>query len=305
LVERAVDDRDWMNERLSRLTVVPTDDKDKGSRNYLEQQHCMWIAELIYTSVNDDVRERLATHEEMHQNDGAVMWEIFMTEYGSAPQDALVVAEIMLRVKQLHLSEHSNDITQMTAYMRTQVRRILNSGNPVASHHFIKLFEHLIVVKQPEFACIIVTLYNEWRTRLGKGHKLGIMRLLNKIDADVRRINKNGTDLVSGEYSIVLAMKAQISDLKKQIIVNLSKTTTLEEQNFAFAAAQNRGESQNRNFNRNKGRNNGGANCKFPNWPKKEDKRACVIDGDSYMYCGECPNNRRWNKTHITDKHIQ
>jgi hypothetical protein len=39
LVERAVDDRDWMNERLSRLTVVPTDDEKEGYRDYLEQQH--------------------------------------------------------------------------------------------------------------------------------------------------------------------------------------------------------------------------------------------------------------------------
>jgi hypothetical protein len=92
----------------------------------------------------------------------------------------------MLRVEKLHLSEHSNDITHLPAYMRTQVRRILNYGNPVAPHHFINLFEQLIVVKQPEFEFIIVTLYNEWRTRSGEGHKLGIMRLLNKIDADAR-----------------------------------------------------------------------------------------------------------------------
>jgi hypothetical protein len=37
LVERAVDDRDWLNERLSKLTEVPTDDKDDGSRDYLKQ----------------------------------------------------------------------------------------------------------------------------------------------------------------------------------------------------------------------------------------------------------------------------
>jgi hypothetical protein len=103
----------------------------------------------------------------------------------------------------------------------------------------------------------------------------------------------------------VLAMKAQIADLKKQMVVNLAKTNTLEEQNFDFAAARHGGENhQNRDFNRNKGRNNGGAKRKFPNWPKKEDKQTCVIDGETYMYCGECPNNRCWNKTHMTDKHV-
>jgi hypothetical protein len=122
LVERAVDDREWMNERLNKLTVVPTSEKYEGSRDCLEQQHHMWISELIYASVNEDIREQLANHKEMYQNYCAVMWEIFITEYGSAPQDALVEAEIMLRVKRLHLSEHSNSITQLTAYMRTQVR---------------------------------------------------------------------------------------------------------------------------------------------------------------------------------------
>jgi hypothetical protein len=52
----------------------------------------MWIPELIYTSVNNNVRKRLANHEEMPQNDGAVMWVIFVTEYGGAPQGDLVEA---------------------------------------------------------------------------------------------------------------------------------------------------------------------------------------------------------------------
>jgi hypothetical protein len=129
LVETAVDDVcDWMNERIIILMMVPTDDEDEGSRDYLEKHHRMCIAELIYASMNNDVHEWLANHEEMHQHDVAVMWVIFMTEYGSAPQDALVEAEMMLRVEKLHLSEHSNDITQLTAYIWTQVRRILNSG---------------------------------------------------------------------------------------------------------------------------------------------------------------------------------
>jgi hypothetical protein len=196
LVERAVEDSLWLTERISKMEAAPNDDNDKGSQDFLEQQHRMWIAELIYASLNDDVRERLDNHEELHRNDGAVMWAIFMTEYGNAPQDALVEAEMMLRVEKLHLSEHSNDITQLTAYMRTQVRRILNSGNGVAPHHFINLFDQLIVVKHPEFANIIVTLYKEWRTRSGEGHNLGIMKLLNKIDLDVRCINKGGLDLV-------------------------------------------------------------------------------------------------------------
>jgi hypothetical protein len=128
LVKRAVDDRDWTTERLIRLMMVPTDDEDEGSRDYLEKHHRMCIATLIYMSVKNDVCEWLTNHEEMHQNDGAVMWVIFMTEYGVAPQDAIVEAEMMLRVEKLHLSEHIKDITQITAYIRTQVRIILNSG---------------------------------------------------------------------------------------------------------------------------------------------------------------------------------
>jgi hypothetical protein len=100
-------------------------------------------------------------------------------------------------------------------------------------------------------------------------------------------------------------MKAQIADLKKQMIVNLAKTTTLEEQNVVFAAARNGGENRNRDLNRNKERHNGVTKRKFANFPKKEDKKTCVIDGETYMYCGYCPNNRCCNKTHLTDKHIQ
>jgi hypothetical protein len=44
LVERAVDNRNWINERLSKVTVVPTSDEDEGSRDYLEPHHRMWVA---------------------------------------------------------------------------------------------------------------------------------------------------------------------------------------------------------------------------------------------------------------------
>jgi hypothetical protein len=80
LVDRAVEDSLWLTERISKLEEAPRDDSDKGPQDFLEQQHRMWIAELIYASVNNDVRERLANHEELHRNDGAVMWAIFMTE---------------------------------------------------------------------------------------------------------------------------------------------------------------------------------------------------------------------------------
>jgi hypothetical protein len=291
LVDRAVEDSLWLTERISKLEEAPSDDNDKGSQDFLEQQHRMWIAELIYASVNDEVRERLANHEELHRNDGAVMWEIFMTEYGNAPQDALVEAELMLRVEKLHLSEHSNGITQLTAYKRTQVRRILNSGNGVAPHHFINLFDQLIVVKHPEFANIIFTLYKEWRTRYGEGHNLGIMKLLNKIDLDVRRINKGGLDLVSSKDSTVLAMQAEMADLKKQLHANVARTDAINQQNVALIAARN--ETRNRDFsrdsNRNKGRSNGGNKRKFPNWPKKDKSRPAPSTAKLTSTVGNAP----------------
>jgi hypothetical protein len=119
-------------------------------------------------------------------------------------------------------------------------------------------------------------------------------------DADVRCINKSGTDLVSGKDYALIAMKAQIANLKKKMVVSLAKTTTLEEHNIAFDAARNADENRNRDFNRNKGISNGGTKRKFPDWKKKEDKQTCIIDGKTYMYRGE-----RWKKTRLTEKHIR
>jgi hypothetical protein len=67
--------------------------------------------------VNDDVRERLANHEETHDNDGVVMLAVLMQEFGSAPKYTLVEAEMNLRVEKLPLTEHGNDITKLTAYI--------------------------------------------------------------------------------------------------------------------------------------------------------------------------------------------
>jgi hypothetical protein len=91
---------------------------------------------------------------------------------------------------------------------------MINSGHNVAPHHYINLFDQLIFVKNPEFKNIIVTLYKEWRLNSGEGFQLG-MKLLNKVDGDVQRISKGGTEIISGDDTTVLAMQAQIDDLKK------------------------------------------------------------------------------------------
>jgi hypothetical protein len=44
---------------------------------------------------------------------------------------------------------------------------MINSGHNGAPHHYINLFDQLLVVKNPEFQNIIVTLYKEWRLNSG------------------------------------------------------------------------------------------------------------------------------------------
>jgi hypothetical protein len=95
---------------------------------------------------------------------------------------------------------------------------MINSGHNIAPHHYINLFDQMIVVKNPEFQNIILTLYREWRLNSGEGFQLGMLKLLNNIDGDVRRISKGGTHIVSGDDTTVLAMQAQIDALKKQVI---------------------------------------------------------------------------------------
>jgi hypothetical protein len=69
-----------------------------------------------------------------------------------------------------------------------------------------------------------VTLYKEWRLNSGEGFQLSMSKLLNNIDGDVRRISKGGTDIISGDDTPVLAMQAQIDDLKKQVLSNQTGT---------------------------------------------------------------------------------
>jgi hypothetical protein len=298
VVDRSGEWKDWISSEMAKLNRMPLVDSEAGSEYLMSQQHRMWIAELNYGSVNDDVRERLANHEETHDNDGVVMWAVLMQEFGSAPKDTLVEVEMNVRVEKLHLTEHGNDITKLTAYMRLHTRKMINSGHNVAPHHYINLFDQLIVVKNPEFQNIIVTLFKEWRLNSGEGFQLGMSKLLNKIDGDVRRISKGGTDIISGDDTAVLAMQAQIDDLKKQVLSN---------QTMALIASSSIPSSRPSSAQRGDRNRNGsnGIKHKFPNWPKKEEKQTCEVDGTTYMYCGECPRNRRWNTTHFTDKHVQ
>jgi hypothetical protein len=218
VVDRSVEWKDSIRSEMAELNRMSLVDSEAGSEYIMSQQHRMWIAELIYGSVNDDVRERLANHEETHDNDGVVIWAVLMQEFGGAPKDALVEAEMNLRVEKLHLTEHGNT-TKLTAYMRLRTRKMINSGHNVAPHHYINLFDQLIVVKNPEFQNIVVTLYKEWRLNSGEGFQLGMSKLKNKIDGDVRRISKGGTEIISGDDTTV-PMQAQIDDLKKQVLSN-------------------------------------------------------------------------------------
>jgi hypothetical protein len=249
-------------------------------------------------SANEDVRERLAKNEETHDNDIVVMWDVLMEEFGSAPKDTLVEVEMNLRVEKLHLTEHGNDIMKLKAYMWIHTKKMINSGHNVAPHHYTNLFNQMIVVKNPEFQNIIVALYKECRLNSGEGFQLGMWKLLNTIYGDVRRISKGGTEIISGDDTTVLAMQAQIDALKKQVISN--QTMALVGSSSTPSLRPSRAQRGNRNRNWSNGNKR-----KFPNCPKKEKKQTCKIDGTTYMYCGECPCNRRWNTTHFTGKHVQ
>jgi hypothetical protein len=96
VVDRSVEWKDWISSEMEKLNKMPLVDSEAGSEYLMSQQHRTWIAELIYGSVNDDVRERLANHEETHDNDGVVMWAVIMQEFGSEPKDTLVEAEMNL-----------------------------------------------------------------------------------------------------------------------------------------------------------------------------------------------------------------
>jgi hypothetical protein len=258
VVGRFVEWKDWISSEMAKLNKMPTVDSEAGSEYIMSQQHCMWIAELMNGSVNDNVRERLENHEETHDNDGVVMWAVLVEEFGSAPKDTLVEAEMNLRVEKLHPTEHGNNIMKLTAYMRIHTRKMIKSGHNVAPHHYTNLFDQLIVVKNPEFQNIIVTLYKEWRLNSGEGFQLGMPKLLNKIDGDVRRVSKGGTEIISGVDTTVLAMQAQIDTFKKQVISN---------QNMALVASSSipssRPSSAQRG-NRNRNGSNGNKR-KFPN----------------------------------------
>jgi hypothetical protein len=98
-VDRSVKWKDWISSEMAKLNRMPLVDSEAGSEYLMSQQHRMWIAELIYGFVNDDVRERLANYEETHDNDGVAMWAVLVQEFGSAPNDTLVEAEMNLRVE--------------------------------------------------------------------------------------------------------------------------------------------------------------------------------------------------------------
>jgi hypothetical protein len=114
----------------------------------------------------------------------------------------------------------------------------------------------------------------------GEGAKLGMLELLNNIDGDVRRISKSGTDIFSGDDTMVLAMQSQIDALNKQIIANIAEISSLKKQNVARVASPLKPSSASRGNGDRNGSN--GNKRKFPNWPKKEEKQTCEIDGTIY-----------------------
>jgi hypothetical protein len=59
VVDRSVEWKYWISSEMTKLNKMPTVDSERGSEYLMSQQHDMWIAELMYGSVNDDVRERL------------------------------------------------------------------------------------------------------------------------------------------------------------------------------------------------------------------------------------------------------
>jgi hypothetical protein len=92
-------EKDRIEDTLEMLVDTPQNAQDEGASELASKQHRTWIAELLRNSWTSSVATEMAAYDEETQNDGILLFYVFLRENVGFTNEAIIAAE-------QHLTKH-------------------------------------------------------------------------------------------------------------------------------------------------------------------------------------------------------
>jgi hypothetical protein len=280
-LEALIQEKDRIEDTLEMLVEAPQVAEDEGAAELASKQHRTWIAELLRNSWTSQVAAEMNAFEEETQNDGVLLFYVFLRENVDFTNEAIIAAEQHLTKERLALENFQFDIFKFTTYVRTYIRQILGAGQPPTKQHFILVFSALKEAEEAEFNLIIMKLYQEWHTGAGEGSCLTMLQLLAKADSEYKCLLQLGQWTTKNKSSELLGLQSKFDVLQNQFCALLADHTKLKSQQLVPTPTSGKPTEP----------------------PKPEENEMRVVNGVTYYYCSQCWANCCWNKTHKTADH--
>lgn len=257
-----------------------------ASQKLVSFQNRQWIYTLLNQSWSTNMKAIMSHYQEIHDQDGVVLWFCFLTHFAGTTTENLIVAYSQLTESKLQLSLFQHNIPKFTNAIRAPIHVLLKAKEEPSFQHFLNIFHGAMEAPNEEFRAFIIHLYSDYR-KGGPTRQIHILDLLDKLNYKFNRINNLGR-WTKKEDPQILALTASLQMLQNQF-------QSLNGRYQALIATKD-----NLPPPTQPPPTSGTVNKPPPK--KTNDPEIIEFENRTWKWCKKCFGGS-WNRTHITEEH--
>jgi hypothetical protein len=277
--------RDTVRNALSKFSSPPNSVKmPLASKQLVSFQNREWIYTLLMTVWTSNMKAIMQPYEELHDQDGIVLWFCFLTHFAGTTTENLIEAYSHLTETKIQLSKFNNNVLQFTNFIRGPIRHLLKAKESPTFQHFLHVFHGAMDAPNEEFKAFIINLYTDYH-KGGPTKSLAMLDLLDLLDKEYTRINNLG-HWQRKDDSQILALTASLQALQGQF-------SSLQHRYTALVASKNTPPPPTPNLT---------TKLNKPPPCQADEPEVIEFEGCTWKWCKQCFGGV-WNCTHITSEH--
>jgi hypothetical protein len=122
-LEKVQQARDDIRASLKKFSSAPDPDTmPLASQRLVSFQNRQWLYTLLQNLWSSNMKTIMLHYQELHVQDGVILWYCFLTHFASTTTENLIVAYSSLNETKLQLSRFENNILKFTNAIRHSVR---------------------------------------------------------------------------------------------------------------------------------------------------------------------------------------
>jgi hypothetical protein len=163
-LEKLQQARDEIRNALKKFTTAPDPIKmPLASKQLVSFQNRQWLYALLQNFWTINMKTIMLRYEELHDQDGVVLWFCFLTHFAGTTTENLIIAYSQLSETKLQLANFQNNVPKFTNAIRTPICTLLKAKEDPTFQHFLYVFHGAMDAPNEEFHAFIIDLYTDYR----------------------------------------------------------------------------------------------------------------------------------------------